>query len=537
MTSKYIKPIKVITSENTMYINKIINDYMPQAIFYNYADKNEIPKTALIKKGGYVLLDFGRELVGGINITTESIDGDDARLRIVFGESAMEAMSEPGYKNANNNHSVRDIEVAVTALSSQTYGDTGFRFVKLQAINADIEIHTVKAVSSARDIEYKGSFECNDTLINEIWKTGAYTVSLNMHDYLWDGVKRDRLVWIGDMHPELSVINAVFGKDKCVTNSLDLIKEITPKGEWMNGFASYSMWWIIIQYDYYMHEGDLDYLKSSKQCLINITDHTFEWIDSGYNINKESDFVTFVDWSSKGSDSEFAGAKAMMILGLSRAAKLFEYLEDNRYSQKCMSYAEKLRDENINQALNKQMSALCLLADINSESAEKALEGDSAKDMSCFMGYYILLAKAKMKEYDKALDIIRKYWGGMIEMGATSFWEEFDVEWMKNSARIDEIASGDMNDIHGDFGEHCYTGYRKSLCHGWASGPTAFLSEKIGGIEILEPGCAKMKISPNLGGLKWVKIKYPTPYGALEIFAEESGNIEVSAPDEIEIVK
>jgi alpha-L-rhamnosidase len=40
---------------------------------------------------------------------------------------------------------------------------------------------------------------------------GADTVHLCMQDYLWDGIKRDRLVWIGDMHPEVSTINAVFG--------------------------------------------------------------------------------------------------------------------------------------------------------------------------------------------------------------------------------------------------------------------------------------------------------------------------------------
>ena len=34
---------------------------------------------------------------------------------------------------------------------------------------------------------------------------------LNMQDCLWDGIKRDRLVWIGDMHPETMSILAVFG--------------------------------------------------------------------------------------------------------------------------------------------------------------------------------------------------------------------------------------------------------------------------------------------------------------------------------------
>lgn len=43
------------------------------------------------------------------------------------------------------------------------------------------------------------SFNCSDPLLNNIWMMGAYTVQLNMQDYLWDGVKRDRLVWVGDL--------------------------------------------------------------------------------------------------------------------------------------------------------------------------------------------------------------------------------------------------------------------------------------------------------------------------------------------------
>ena len=53
-----------------------------------------------------------------------------------------------------------------------------------------------------------------------------------------------------------------------------------------------------------------------------------------------------------------------------------------------------------------------------------------------------------------------------------------------------------------DFGKFCYTQFRPSLCHGWASGQTAFLSEYVLGVKILEPGCRKVKISAPPCGLK-----------------------------------
>ena len=88
-------------------------------------------------------------------------------------------------------------------------GNTGFRFVRLDLLqnNATISLKEISAILRYRDIPYLGSFECNDQRLNKIWITGAYTVHLNMQEFLWDGIKRDRVVWLGDMHPELMTIS------------------------------------------------------------------------------------------------------------------------------------------------------------------------------------------------------------------------------------------------------------------------------------------------------------------------------------------
>ena len=49
----------------------------------------------------------------------------------------------------------------------------------------------------------------------------------------------------------------------------------------------------------------------------------------------------------------------------------------------------------------------------------------------------------------------------------------------------------------------------------------------------------KIRISPKLGDLEWVKIEYPTPYGILKVSAEkDDGKVRftVDAPTGIEIV-
>lgn len=529
---KYKLPTKIVMWENAENMEEVFVDKPLQADFCH-------DDCVKIKKSGYILLDFGCELRGGIAMTVQltSKAPQTAKCRIVFGESVMEALSTIGQKNSLNDHAVRDMEVDIPNMSTSYHGSTGFRFVKIEAIDADIDIKTIKAKLEIKDIKYKGSFECDDEILNQIWKTGAYTVHLNMGDFIWDGVKRDRLVWIGDINPEISTIKTVFGYDDSVLNSLDFIKNKTTPDKWMNGIATYSIWWIINQYDWYMQQGDKEYLQEQLEYLKKLLEHIISWVDNGFTATE--DMESFVDWSSKDTDSELEGVKSIFCIGLDCAKKIFDEFGMDAQSKKCAEYSEKIRYDVSDVVVNKRVAGLNILANRNVDISKQIIAGNSAKGMSCFIGYYILCAKGILDDIDDALDIVRTYWGGMLKMGATTFWEDFDIKWMENSGRIDEIVPKGKNDIHGDFGKYCYKQFRHSLCHGWASGPTAFLSEYVLGVKILEPGCKVVSIKPRLGNLKYARGTYPTPYGNIEICHEViNGKINsiINAPKGIEVI-
>ncbi|MEI2727269.1 MAG: hypothetical protein V9H26_28360 [Verrucomicrobiota bacterium] len=154
----------------------------------------------------------------------------------------------------------------------------------------------VRAVLVLRDAPYVGSFRCDDERLNRIWQVGAYTVHLNMQEYLWDGIKRDRLVWIGDMHPEVSTINAVFGFNEVVPRSLDLTRDVTPVTEWMNGISSYSMWWVLIHEDLWMHHGNRGYLEAQQTYLTALLKRLAKLI--GPDGKERIDGMRFLDWPS-----------------------------------------------------------------------------------------------------------------------------------------------------------------------------------------------------------------------------------------------
>lgn len=535
---KYVIPTRIVDSLLAEETEKLLIDKPLQSNFTT-------DDCAYIRDKGYVLLDFGKEWNGGIAMTIQQVSGVNGigKCRVTFGESVMEALSSVGEKNATNDHAIRDTVLDVTSMSNCRFGTTGFRFVKLEAVECDIFLKAVKAEPDIKNLEYKGHFECNDELLNQIWRTGAYTVHLNMHEMIWDGIKRDRLVWIGDLHPEVSTIKSVFGVDDSVTTSLDFVKNTVPPNKWMNNIASYSMWWIVIHHDWFMNCGDKEYLGEQLEYLKKLVDHTIVWIDKGMK-SEHPDQQTqyslehFVDWSSKDTPSEIEGLKAVCCIAFECASRIFQQFGEDAYVVKCDKCANSLRQRVEQKELNKRVAALLVLADIPSDRALELLAGNSAEEMSCFLGYYVLLAKAKLGDYVDALDIIRTYWGGMLTMGATTFWEDFDIRWLENAGRIDEMVPEGKVDIHGDYGKYCYEQFRHSLCHGWASGPTAYLSQHVLGIRVVAPGCKKVVIEPQLGDLKWVKGAYPTPYGNIYVEHEvRNGKIvsSVIAPKDIDV--
>lgn len=491
-----------------------------------------------------IILDFGKEIQGGIQLVTDQpADQRPIRIRVRFGESVSETMSEiDTVSGATNDHAMRDIITQVPWLGVAQIGNTGFRFVRIDLIDPDreLQLKEARAIFEYRDIPYLGSFKSNDERLNKIYNTGAYTVHLNMQQFLWDGIKRDRLVWVGDMHPEIMTINSVFGKNEVVAKSLDQARDITPLPGWMNGISSYSMWWIMIHRDLYKYQGDKDYLKKQQKYLVALLDQ----IMSKVKDNKEAlDGGRFLDWpSSDNPKAVHAGLHAMMIMSLEAGAELCTILDEPAQAQKCRSLATNLKLYVPDANGSKQAAALLALAGL--VDAKKAntevLAVDGCARMSTFYGYYMLQAKAKAGDYQGALDCIRNYWGGMLDMGATTFWEDFDLEWTKNAAPITEVVPAGKDDIHGDFGAYCYKKLRHSLCHGWASGPTAWLSEHVLGVSIVEAGGKTIQVRPNLGDLAWVEGTFPTPMGVLKIRHEKSadGKIKstIDAPKGVKIV-
>lgn len=430
-----------------------------------------------IEGKGFIVLDYGEELCGGIRIATFlTAEYKQVKIRIRFGESLSEAYSELGEKNSMNAHSLRDFETDLVSYSSMTFGQTGFRFVRIdfledvclsiKSINASEQRHNLQPI-----YEYKGK----DNAVCDIFLTAKRTIDLCMQDYLWDGIKRDRLVWIGDMHPEMLAVATLYGRQPIIEKSIDFIKKQTPLPNWMNRMPMYSLWWIIILADYYRLTNCFEYL----QCQIDYLRGLLELINDYIDENGDMHFSSyFVDWQTKDTPDEQAGARAICIWGVKSAIELQNQMGiDTSLSRSILG---KLMRKPVEIKSSKQAIGLkyTALGEISENERQILLTG-GAKGLSTFMSYYILKAVAETSGTSRAVAIMKEYYGGMLSRGATTFWEDFNIEWLEGSGRIDEIPENGLKDLHGDFGAYCYRGFRHSLCHGWSAGVIKFIQEYV----------------------------------------------------------
>ncbi|MPM57452.1 hypothetical protein SDC9_104274 [bioreactor metagenome] len=173
---------------------------------------------------------------------------------------------------------------------------------------------------------------------------------------------------------------------------------------------------------------------------------------------------------------------------------------------------------------------------------ETVFKREPLDHFTTFFGFYILQSRAAAGDCAGALELARHFYGGMLDLGATTFWEEFNMKWLENASRIDELPQPGKFDVHLNSGpQRCYTGLRHSLCHGWGGGVAAFLSETLLGVQALEPGLKTVRITPQLGDLEYLDGTYPVPGGdaiRVRIARCASGEIErqITVPDTVALL-
>ncbi len=538
----YVMPKRIVWSSGATDTECLLTNRENQA--FQGAHKVATISTENGEKGA-ILLDFGAELTGGVRFVTNVGKWNETfQVRIRFGESVSEAMHEIGEKHAANDHVTRDFVVPAFMLSTAEWGTTAFRFVYLELLTpgTKMELVSVHAMFTYRDDARLGSFSCSDPLLNDIYETAAHTGHLNMQKYLWDGVKRDRLIWAGDAAADQKCVRTVFGNHPIAGDTLRYIAKAGAKSYW-NFMTAEGMSYILALYEWYFYSGDTALVEDTKDYWLDLIEKLCALMaeEPPYLSKQSFPDIFFFDWTTEGNDeATLAGLVSYFVRTLRAAAGLCRAIGERETEAFVLSKAELLKEnKNHHHGIKTLVATMFDAGHLSAEETAKVLTRGGGDGMSTSAGYNILKTVARTVDVKTALSMLRQFYGAMLSVGATSFWEFFKLEWAKEGARIDTFLEEGDYDIHGDNGEFCYNGLGNSLCHGWGSTPTAFLAETVLGIEVLEAGCKTLSIHPDLADLDWAKGTYPTPFGIVSVEAKwENGEVitNISVPEGITLV-
>jgi hypothetical protein len=471
----------------------------------------------------YLVLDFGKEIAGRLVVKSKQT----ALAEISIGESLEETLHSPW----------KTFHVISTPSGESTTDSSAFRFAKIVFKKMKGQSSRVEYTQiGAERIEYlvatQGSFKCSDPRLTQIWDTGAYTAHLCMQDEIWDAPKRDRVAWMGDLHVSGEVINTVFADRLLMEKTLRKLREDAQGGRPLEGsplnhinkIPGYSCAWIAALADFHRHVGDMEFLKQQKLALISLLDYLRGELDSRgvfANLRKQSNFV---DWSPgspiKGLDA-LRATHFFLAYAVQEASFLFRELNDDVRAQESLTWTNELRETARNYLLDKktntygkrrQVNAMAVLAGVPTTEQmkiiyEKVLDpaSPSWKQVATpYYNFYVLEAMSALGHSPVGMDFVRNYWGGMLDQGATTFWEAYDPSWPKENFHSHLQADEEM-------------GTMISLAHGWSSGPTAWLSETVLGVKPTSGGFRDVEIRPELGDLEWAEGQVPTPQGNLSV--------------------
>ncbi len=454
----------------------------------------------------YIFFDLGRETNGRIRVRCG--DGPPCSFQLHYGESVEEAWKEP-YLGVRQ----------MTLLPNSTgYGHKqGFRYVllKFRGPAGTYDYPEISVDGIYYPATWIGSFESSDPQLNQAWYTGMRTAHLVMQDFVWDGIKRDRMIWAGDLYVTNRALQYLISDKELTERTLSVI---APAEETeVNNIAGYTAYWIMTIADRYRRDGDLSFVESMREPLARAVDKMAGNLDSNGMFSFPAGTQMFVDWSPDLFTDSIESRRATQFLlhqAFRDAAWLFQLLGDDARASSAIGKANLLRDSALQWLATGatfgerwQPNALAVTTGIadgrHFEEIGSMLASPPQLPVTPFQNYFAISAMAELDRRGQALDWIRKYWGGMLAQGATSFWESYDLGWEK-----DDFHSH-LEAVHGP-------GYYVSLCHGWSGGVSAWLSEEILGVKFTDvPGL--VTIRPDLAGLSWARGRVPVPGGAVEI--------------------
>jgi alpha-L-rhamnosidase len=411
--------------------------------------------------------------------------------------------------------------------------------------NGRVTFENIKVHEERYPLVKGGSFSSSDPILDNIWQLGVDTLYSNLTDAYADPW-RERGQWWGDAYVITQTSNLVFGEKDLLKRGIILMKEgftngrpnaLSPNGNGSH-MLDYGMLWVNSVADYIQSSGDSRILENVYPTIIDFMEYLFGYIDYETGLldippGHVGQTIYIDSGGGQSREGKSTAINAMYYETLLIAANMSDMQSDFENAQIWRHKAGIVRT-GINQYLynvethqyyssivdgkfvppSPHAQAWPLAYDVvpphEINNVADSLLGlismdPTLPDFELYGTYWILRALGRAGYINEAVDLIKIYYGHLLNSGATTTWEIYNA----------------------------HKRFTQSLSHGWGSSPTWFLTTYLLGVEL--SGQNSWQITPSIDLIDDISGSVPIEDGIVHVSWQnyECGNfqINVSSPD------
>jgi len=506
----------------------------------------EIPpnKVEQIKPGHY-LIDFGHEITGQFIMEAKGSAGQ--KIEILCAEELEE---KDGYHvrfDMRCNCKYQETWILSGAEDVlDLYDYKAFRYVEVIAPEGVIKDSSFCAFVRHYPLDEDNCrFLTSNLLLNNIWNICKNGVKYGSQEVYVDCPSREKGQYLGDatvtshsqliLSGDLRLFKKMLQDFALSTHVCKGIMAVAP-GSFMQEIADFSLQWPLQLYNYYMHSGDLDFLKEMlpiaegiiqyfkkyqrEDGLLENVKEKWNLVDWPQNLRDDYDFdlsVVVGDGCHNVINAFYCGAVKVVndikgILGLDfedEFPKLKEAFQKAFYRKELKLFV----DSTVSSHASLHSNIIALFYGLTQEEAKKTtVELIKQKGMNCgvYNTYFLLKGLAGIEEYELVYKLITSEdehsWGNMLKEGATTCFEAWGKEQKWNT----------------------------SLCHPWASAPIPVLTEDIIGLKPSKPGWEEIVFCPHIPKGLDIELEIETIKGRIKVNCRNE-KVHIEVPDGVKL--
>ena len=450
--------------------------------------------TMTFEKGpAYAVLDLGRVVHGRLEADVSGPAGTVVDIgwdeRLLAG--TLRPLPYPGSLHPEWNQTDSWV-LDGTTRSISTIDSRAGRYVLIAVWNDNsVELQDVRIYEEKYPTVQRGEFSSSRALLNQIWQVGVETLYPNMTDAYTDTPWRERGQWWGDAYVEQHVNEVAIGDTALLRRGLLLMAEEfhegRPPGRAPHGggehLLDYGMLWVQSLYDHHRLTGERQLLREVYPVLKEFLTYLHQYEDLGTGLLSIPYGhwweTALVDW--RGPHSRYGQSTALNALYYGtlmdacqvaeaignakdahawrqRAQRVKRQINAHLYLPSQQRYVTSIyQGETFTPSVHAQAWAIAygvVPDDSVAEVASALLEllprtpDSGSSEIGIYGMFWVLKALGQAGQISEALNLIEAYYGGLLDLEATTWWE--------------------------GFGSHL--SYRASLSHGWGGAPTWFMT-------------------------------------------------------------